>query len=81
MWFNDNGRWMVATPIGFELPADRIVEVRTKGKKQKMRLATEPSKEDYDKYGNRILVWGKSDLRSTHGKRIKRGGHRKGIMK
>lgn len=81
-WFYDNGRWMVATPIDFELPENRIVEIYTKGEGYKrMRLATEPSKTEVGRNNEPVLLWGKSDIESAHGKRIARSGHRKGIMK
>lgn len=74
-WAHDNGRWMIATSKDFELPADRIVEVHTKGQGfKRMRLAVEPSCESIDKYGNPILLWGKSDIATTHGKSLSKRG-------
>jgi hypothetical protein len=73
-WVQDNGRWMVGTSMDFVPPSDRVVEVRTKGQPKKMRLATEPSCESVDRQGNRILLWGKSDLVSTHGRGVRRRG-------
>lgn len=73
---------MVATPLDFVLPEDRIVEIYTKGQGNKrMRLAVEPSKTVVGRDDTEVLLWGKSDIESAHGKRIARSGHRKGIMK
>lgn len=71
---------MIATSKDFVLPPDRIVEVHTKGQGfKRMRLAVEPSCESIDRYGNPILLWGKSDTERKHGVRIKRRGL-KGVM-
>lgn len=72
---------MIGTPLDFVLPPDRIVDVFTKGVPKRFRLATEPSGKGVDRDGNEILLWGKSDMESTYGARIKRGGHGKGKMK
>jgi hypothetical protein len=78
-WVHDNGQWMVATPIDFEPPKDRIVEIWTKkAGPKRIRLATAPSRESYDKYGNKILIWGKSDIETTYGQKIRRHSTSKG---
>ncbi len=79
-WMQDNGRWMIATPIDFVLPEDRIVEVYTREQGlKKMRLATAPSKESVDREGNKVLLWGKSDVQTTYGTGVRRQGL-KGVM-
>lgn len=81
-WVQNNGRWMIATSKDFVLPSDRIVEVFTKKQGMKrLRLATEPSCESFDKYGNPILIWGMSDVATEHGTRVHRKSNRKGVMK
>lgn len=73
---------MIGTPLDFALPEDRIVEVPVKGQGTKrFRLATEPSGQGEDRDGKPCLIWGKSDMESTYGARIKRSGHGKGKMK